>query len=380
MKATTLARWERKIRPFVTHFFPLKYVVRKYSEGRLTFLERLEKEAPEIEPVDVPAGLERVLWGVTFRSPIMNAAGIDKNGALYDMFARQGAGGYIAGTTTARVREGNTKEGIRLPFVPLPRSHMAINWLGLPNESHYRVAGRLQDIVRVKGCPIGVSLMESPDDHSEEKFSGLIQGMKLYERSGVDFLEVNVSCPNTSEGPTAEGALYKTLRYIKEHFLDSRSLDERSRPIPVVVKFSNDTLFFEVKVLLDQLFECGFDGVNFGNTSKRYDNIQKTVDLREKKLFDYFTKTFGGGVSGESLRGQSIGLCNEAVRYVRAGPPLQEFHIIRTGGIKSVHDILESDSVGVSMNQWFTGYFEQFAHQGHSVYERMYAEYSKFKK
>ena len=40
MKATTLANWESKLRPFVTKL-PPKTVVSKYSSGRLDFLAKL---------------------------------------------------------------------------------------------------------------------------------------------------------------------------------------------------------------------------------------------------------------------------------------------------------------------------------------------------
>jgi dihydroorotate dehydrogenase len=167
------------------------------------------------------------------------------------------------------------------------------------------------------------------------------------------------------------------LSYIKEHFLDSRSLKGRKRAVPVVVKFSNDLYLFEVKGLMDQLFELGFDGVNFGNTAKNYDTFNDKIARKEKKLFDYFTHTFGGGLSGQPLRSQSLGLCREAVRYLKAGAPSQEFHVIRTGGISSAYDIKESEEVGVSLNQWFTRYFERFAENGHGLYGELYKDLRK---
>ncbi len=373
MKAATLARLEGMVRPLVTGLFSHHFVVDQYSRGRLRFLHQLKEEAREVELVEVPSNLERVLWGVKFRSPLMNAAGMDKTGQMYDLFARQGAGGYLAGTTTSTIRKGNSKDGIYLPFVPLPKSRAAINWLGLPNEGHVPVAGRMSDIEKVVGCPVGASVTEDPAvSDFDRRLAGLVHGMKLYEVYGVDFMELNVSCPNTSEGPIREGALYKTLKYVKEHFLDNRSLVERSRAVPVVVKFSNDTYLFEVKSLMDQLFELGFDGVNFGNTVKDYDKFKDKVVSGERKLFDYFTHTFGGGLSGEPLRGQSLWLCQEAVSYLKAGPPSQDFHVIRTGGIACADDVKASESVGVSLNQWFTGYFERFAESGHGLYEQMY--------
>ena len=41
-----------------------------------------------------------------------NATGMFKQGEGYDMVFRQGAGGYLSGTTTAHKRIGNVRNGI----------------------------------------------------------------------------------------------------------------------------------------------------------------------------------------------------------------------------------------------------------------------------
>jgi len=35
---------------------------------------------------------------------------------------------------------------------------------------------------------------------------------------------------------------------------------------------------------------------------------------------------------------------------------------------------LNSEKAGISMNQWFTGYFERFAKHGHGTYHELYQE------
>jgi dihydroorotate dehydrogenase len=144
--------------------------------------------------------------------------------------------------------------------------------------------------------------------------------------------------------------------------------------VPVIVKFSNDTELAQVPALLDLLFELGFDGVNFGNTRTAYAEIRDKVHPSERKLYDFFTKTFGGGVSGAFLKERSLALCARAVEYLKAGPPSQEFHVVRTGGMESWDDIRESEKVGVPLNQWFTGYFERLARDGHDAYRNLYQE------
>ena len=49
---------------------------------------------------------------------------------------------------------------------------------------------------------------------------------------------------------------------------------------------------------------------------------------------------------------------------------------MRTGGIESADDLCHSAAAGVRLNQWYSGYFEQLAAGGHSLYARLYAELS----
>lgn len=365
MKATAFANLEGKLRPLLTKL-PVRNVVSRYSSGRLNFLAKLKEEVP-YEFYSPSINLSRELWGIKFRSPIMNAAGMFKNGECYQMVARQGAGAYLGGTGTWNPRRGNEKDGIYLPFVPYPRSHSASNWLGLPNDGDELNSQRAVKIERIDDTPIGWSVMGSPDFPGEVKLISLVASMELYGNAGVDFIEINESCPNTAHGRPQDDDLANRLSYIKEHFLD-----RRTRRLPVIVKFSNDTQREQLPELLDLLFSLSFDGVNFGNTSTAYDRRRTLIAENERKLYDYFTRTFGGGVSGRPLRESSLELAGTAARYLKAGPPLQEFHVIRTGGIDTLQDIQDSERAGISLNQWFTGYFENFAKYGHKVYERLY--------
>jgi len=365
MKAAKLANWESKLRSLITRLSP-QFVTSKYSSGRLDFLAKLKEDLPS-ETYVPPEEFSRRLWGISFRVPIMNSAGMFKNGEGYEMVARQGAGAYLGGTGTWNPRRGNEKERIYLPFAPYPKSHSASNWLGLPNDGDKVNSQRAKQLERIADTPVGWSVMGSPDFKGEEKLRNLVSGMRLYELASVDFLEINESCPNNAQGRLPDEDMGNRLKYVKEHFLD-----QRTRRVPVVVKFSNDTEAEQLPVLLDLLFELSYDGVNFGNTSTAYAKIRERIGPNERRLFDFFTKTFGGGVSGKPLRESSLELAARAVEYTKAGPPSQEFHVIRTGGIETRGDIQESERAGISLNQWFTGYFENFARCGHEVYKELF--------
>lgn len=375
MKATTLAKWESMLRPLLTKL-PPKTVVSQYSAGRLDFLSKLKEEIPS-ETYTPPEQLERVLWGIRFRSPIMNSAGMFKNGECYEMVAKQGAAAYEGGTGVINRRRGNEKNGVYLPFVPYPNSHAASNFLGLPGDGDRINSQRASELEIIENCPRGWSVMGSPDKQPKEKLKHLVTSMFLYDEAGIDFLEINESCPNCAHGKPQDDDLANRLKYVKENFLD-----QRTRRLPVIVKFSNDTEAEQVEPLLDLLFELGYDGVNFGNTSTNYSRRREFIDEGERGLYDFFTTDkerfgVGGGVSGRPLKENSLRLAAKAVEYLRAGGPSQEFHVIRTGGMESADDIKESDKVGVSLNQWYTGYFENFAQHGHDVYRQLYEQLLK---
>ncbi|MEK6896700.1 MAG: hypothetical protein AABX12_04565 [Nanoarchaeota archaeon] len=375
MKAASLARLEKRLRPLITLLSP-RQVVKIYSKARLDFLAKIAEE-PSLPVYVPPAKFERVLWGLHFRGSLMNAAGMFKNGECYPLVAHEGAAAYLGGTGTFNQREGNRepRTEIYLPFAPYPRSGAASNWLGLPNYGDEINADNTSRLERINGCSIGWSAMGSPDYRGDEKLEKLVASLRAYERAGVDFLEINESCPNTTHGKPQDDDLARRLKYLADNFLR-----RRERILPVVVKFSNDTPVEQVRPLMDLLFEHGYDGVNFGNTSTDYAKRRTFIDPAERALYDFFTTNkarfgVGGGVSGRPLKEDSLLLCAIAVQHLRAGRPAQEFHVIRTGGIENAEDLLQSDAEGISLNQWFTGRWAAFAEHGYNSYRRLYEEY-----
>lgn len=367
MKATTLAYLDSKIRNILTRL-PPKTAVKIYSKGRQYFLSKLREEIPDKE-YNPPENLSRVLWGIKFRTPIMNAAGMFRNGECYNMVERQGAGAYLGGTGTWNPRKGNKKEGIYLPFIPYPESGAASNWMGLPNDGDRINSKRAEDIKKKAKIPVGWNVSISPDFKGKEKLENLVKGIKLYEKAGVDFIEIDGRCPNTKHEWEEDEELIQIINYVKKEFLD-----KRERKIPVIYKVSNDMEAEQLPRLMDALFERGYNGINLGNTSKTYGVMARRINPREKKLFEFYTQNFGGGVSGRPLKERSLTLAARAVEYLKLGGPTQEFHVMRTGGIESFDDIKKSEEAGISLNMWYTGYFENFAKNDHDVYRKLFEQ------
>ena len=363
----TFARIEYQFRPLLA-YLPADFTTKLASFGKSNFIKNFVEDIPKEETV-FSKDQSVKLWDIRFNSPLFNAAGMFKIGKGYNVVAKQGAGAFLAGTTTYRSREGNIKDGVTHPFLPFPRSQAAINWMGLPNPGHEVVAKRLSQIEKVKACPVGISLSYDSVDSKEIALKNMVLGLEMYDKANVDFIEINESCPNVegkSVSNNLEPELVERLEYISKNFIS-----KLNRNLPVIVKLSNDTNINQVEDLVRILTDLNYSGVNFGNTSTRYNELESQIRKKEKHLFYYFYNTFGGGLSGEPLKQTSLELASKAIQSVEKISPSNEFHVIRTGGISSISDIEDSIRNGIKLNQWYTGYFKNFGRYGHQLYKKI---------
>ncbi len=319
------------------------------------------------KPVKIAESKRRRLWDIEFNGCLFNAAGMFKNGGGYYICAAQGAAAYLAGTSTFNARTGNIKNKITHPFLPFPESHSALNWMGLPNDGHRVIAKRLSEIEKQRGCPVGVSIAADPEGNEMESLKGVIEGLMIYDKAGVDFIELNESCPNVPHhNDNADENFIKRLEYINKNYIKVKK-----RNIPVIVKFSVDINTVTLIKILDILIDLDFDGINIGNTSTDYGTNKAMIHSNEVEHYEYFINEYGGGVSGLPLKEKSLNLAATAIEYISTRNVPKEFHIIRTGGIETQADIVESRNAGILLNQWFTGYFEAFSQYGHKLYEKI---------
>ena len=366
-----LAKIDAKYRPIINKFpFPINSFF--YSNARKIFVNLFSNA--KINPIVIPDDFKIKLWDLDFNCGIFNAAGMFKRGEGYNVCAKMGAGGYIAGTTTFAKRIGNKKNGITHPFLPYSNSKSSSNWMGLPNPGHHFVANEISKIEKIKNCPIGISLSESPDiADGVRKIKEVVEGIKLYEKAGVDFIELNFSCPNVDNNQHNACVLdvetAEKLNYLSENFLK-----KRNRNLPVIAKYSNDITAKELFATIDVLVDLEFDGINIGNTSTKYDHYRSAIHSKDLHNYDKFTQTFGGGLSGEILKENSLHLCKLAAEYIDKKGVRKEFNVIRTGGISNSADIIASKNSGVKLNQWFAGFFEMFSMHGFNLYREIFKE------
>lgn len=359
--AERLARLDARLRPFLVRWLPSRWSVAFYSWARQVGIRTLVASSPAVN-YEPPPMAARVLWGIRYRSPLFNAAGMFKHGEGYELAYRQGAGAYLAGTTTALPRLGNVRRGITQPFLPYPRSGTASNWLGLPNPGHHAVAARIARLPRYDSFPIGASVALDPGDNSAAALERLVEGMNRYADAGVDFFELNESCPNTGDDRIGMESLIERLDYVAERFV-------RPAAKPVLVKISIDTDSAVVEQLVSVLTQLGFAGITIGNTSTDYQQHRVAIAAPERRSYDYFVRTFGGGISGVPLRSSVLHLVE--VARAAAVQRSAEFHIVAVGGLASAEHLCAALDAGASLAQWYTGYFERFATDGHALYHHL---------
>ncbi len=346
----------------IEKILPSYMVVKTHSLARKYFLANFFKTPHKTQ--FIPNKIyHKKLWNLTFQFPLMNLAGIFKNAEGYDLVSALGAGGYLGGTSTYNKRKGNYKNHILHPAIILKNSKIAINFLGLPNLGDEFLSKQIITKNKVKYCPIGWSVSRSTDINEQQSLENLIKSLWLYHnKEEIDFIEINESCPNILI--PANNDLANRLEYISKNFLK-----KRERPLPITVKFSNDLSINNLKNILKLLLYYQFDGIVLGNTSTNYKAICPNIHITEQKLFNYFTNKFGGGVSGKILKQQSLILAKNAVSIIKQLNPNHEFHVIRSGGIDSWKDIIQSNNAGISLNQWYTGFFDNYIKYEDNVYK-----------
>ncbi len=364
---TTLAKIDYTLRPIIIANFP-ELAVKLYSKGKRKFIsEFVHSDIPKQDINFSP----KELWGINFRLPLFNSAGMLKYGLGYYQMANLGAGAVLFGTTTSKPRNGNNKNGVLHPFIPLPKSGLAINWMGLPNKSHLETAKVIAQYDKIDGCPIGASASTDPLMEEKDALKGLVEGLFAYENASVDFIEINESCPNVehTHGSKDESGLDSDL-VRRLHFISENYLIKRKRNVAIIVKLSNETEQQLLEPMLNLLIELGFDGINIGNTITNYNEIMKSVNTNEKEAFRKFTSEYGGGVSGEYLKEMSYNNCRILSELLSKRELKKEFHIIRTGGVSIKEDLDKSMEVA-SLAQWYTGFFSGLSERGWGVYGKV---------
>ncbi|PUZ27889.1 quinone-dependent dihydroorotate dehydrogenase [Chitinophaga costaii] len=277
-------------------------------------------------------GLERHLFGLTFKNPVGLAAGFDKDAKYIKELASLGFGFVEIGTLTPLAQPGNDQPRL----FRLPADKALINRMGFNNQGAAAAAIRLQH--RPPGLIIGgnigknkITPNESATDDYEKCFHALYDG--------VDYFVVNVSSPNT---PNLRALQEKEpLRQLLQHLQDLNQ--QKPLPKPILLKIAPDLTDEQLDDIIEIVQTTRLAGIVATNTTIRREGLQTRTDE--------IAAIGAGGLSGLPLRERAT----EVIRYIHthSGGTIP---IIAVGGIFTAAHAQEKLDAGASLVQVYTGF------------------------
>ena len=114
--------------------------------------------------------------------------------------------------------------------------------------------------------------------------------------------------------------------------------------------------------------DCHVDGLVLLNTQKDYDLLRPKLAKGDRKVFDYYTETFQGGISGELIRDLSFDSVKKASAAIKKNN--SKLQLIHVGGINYKSDVTESRNYA-PLREWYTGMMEHICSKS---LKRVYAE------
>ena len=261
------------------------------------------------------------LLGKRLASPIIAASGTFGFGPEYAGVGDLSALGGISGKgLTLHGQPGNAGE--RLYETPSG----LMNSIGLQNPG---VAHFIQhELPAMKG--LGTTVWANLGGHTIEEN---VEGVRLLCEAGIDFLELNISCPNVKQGGLAFGI----------RAADASEVVSAVRPVctvPLVVKLSPQAE--NLTDMCKAVEAAGADAISLCNTFQAC-----AIDLERRK--PVFANTFAG-LSGPAVRPIALRMVWQAVGAV-------DIPVIGLGGITTGKDALEFIMAGAAAVQVGTANF-----------------------
>lgn len=261
--------------------------------------------------------------GIEFKNPVIAASGTFGFGREYsDYIDIDRLGGISSKGLTLNKNNGNP--GIRIYETPSG----IMNSIGLQNPGIDHFIEYELEFMK-KHEPV---IIANLGGHSFEDYK---LGARKLEKTDIEMLELNISCPNLKAGGMAFGTDPKKAAEVIR-------LVRKETNKGLIVKLSpNVTSIKEfAKIAEDE----GADAISLVNTFNAM-----AVDIKKKK-FIFDNKT--AGLSGPAIKPIALRMTYEAVEAV-------SIPVIAMGGIMNVEDALEFIMVGASAIQVGTANFSR---------------------
>jgi dihydroorotate dehydrogenase len=279
-----------------------------------------------------PSSLQVETLGLRFRSPLVLAAGVDKDSRAFDALAALGFGAVEVGTATNLGQPGNPKPRVWR----VPRERALLNAMGFPNEGAEAHARRLAR--RRTRAVIGVNIGKS-------KAVDIADAVGDYRETTrrlaplADYLTLNVSSPNTKDLRTMQ-----TVEQLGELVAGVRAeLDALGRRPPVLIKLAPDLTDAQIVEIAAAARSLGVDGIIATNTTIAYEKTPASMSAIE-------ASGGSGGLSGRPLRPRALAVLKLLAANADGLP------LIAVGGIENAADAWERILAGATLVQAYTGF------------------------
>lgn len=252
------------------------------------------------------------ICGVDFKNPVIAASGTFGFGNEFDeYFDTAKLGGICTKGLTIEPRDGN--KGIRVYETP---SGM-MNSIGLQNPGVENFINNDLPHLRTKDTVLIGNLGGSTiDDY--------MQGLELLNKSSVDMIELNISCPNVKQGGMAFGIKCESASQIVK-------LASQVATKPLIVKLSPNAE--NIKEIAYTCAENGADAISLVNTFNAL-----AIDIYARKpVFNNIT----AGLSGPAIKPIALRMVYDVCKTV-------DIPVIGVGGIVSASDAIEFIMAGAS--------------------------------
>ncbi len=255
------------------------------------------------------------ICGVEFKNPVIAASGTFGFGREFDeYFPIEKLGGISSKGLTLEKRDGN--KGIRI----YETSAGLMNSIGLQNPG---VQGFIND---------ELPFMEGKDtviiaNLGGGKIEDYIEGIKLLNKTNIDFIELNISCPNVKTGGMAFGIKCELAAEVVKV---SKEVSSK----PMIVKLSPNAE--NIREMACACVESGADALSLVNTFNAL-----AIDIYKRKpIFNNIT----AGLSGPGIKPIALKMVYEVCKVV-------DVPVIGIGGIVTPEDAIEFIMAGATAIQ-----------------------------
>jgi dihydroorotate dehydrogenase len=280
--------------------------------------------------------LRTLLWDLEFPNPLGLAAGLDKDGTLFNAMGAFGFGFVEIGTVTGEAQPGNPRPRL----FRLPADEALLNRMGFNNPGAEEVARRLS---RTPIEPVlGINIGKSKSTPLEAAIGDYLRSVDLLQRY-ASYLVVNVSSPNTPGLRTLQDA--RPLRELLDAVVSrcGSNADALGRRCPVLVKLAPDLSDGQVEEAVQIALDAGVAGIVATNTTVSRNGL--STPARQVEILG------AGGISGRPLRTRACEVVARIHRQTGGKVP-----IIGVGGIMDAADAWERIRAGASLLQIYTAF------------------------